>query len=94
MIVRILSEGQWEVGDEAVRGLNALDDAVEQAVRAGDQARLARRCRACSTEVRAGGTLVPDDELARLRPDPAGRRLQRRRGRGPAEESAEGLIPG
>ena len=32
MIVRILNEGQWHLTDDAVRGLNSFDDAVEQAV--------------------------------------------------------------
>ena len=40
MIVRILNEGQWHLTDDAVRGLNSFDDAVEQAVTAGDQDRL------------------------------------------------------
>ena len=35
MIVRILSEGQWELADDAVTELNPLDDEVEQAVRTG-----------------------------------------------------------
>ena len=26
MIVRILNEGQWELGEDAVRALNALDE--------------------------------------------------------------------
>ena len=28
MIVRILNEGQWQLSDDAVRGLNSFDDAV------------------------------------------------------------------
>ena len=40
MIVRILNEGQWRLSDDAVRGLNSFDDAVEQAVTAGDQDQL------------------------------------------------------
>ena len=32
MIVRILNEGQWQLTEDAVRGLNSFDDAVEQAV--------------------------------------------------------------
>ncbi len=42
MIVRILNEGQWQLTDDAVRGLNSFDDAVEQAVTAGDQDQLTR----------------------------------------------------
>ncbi len=63
MIVRILSEGQWELSDEAVRGLNSLDDAVDKAVAAGDQDQLAAALQALLDRVRSSGTVVPDDEL-------------------------------
>ena len=36
MIVRILGEGQFEVADSQLDGLNALDAAVESAVEADD----------------------------------------------------------
>jgi hypothetical protein len=36
MIVRILGEGQFDVPEDAVAGLNELDAAVEAAVEAGD----------------------------------------------------------
>jgi hypothetical protein len=36
MIVRILGEGQFDVPEHALDSLNALDDAVEEAVEAGD----------------------------------------------------------
>ncbi|HEY5845801.1 MAG TPA: hypothetical protein VIT42_03310 [Microlunatus sp.] len=64
MIVRILGEGQWEVGDAEVADLNALDDAVEQAVAAGDAERLSRALTSLLEEVRSLGTPVPDGELA------------------------------
>ena len=63
MIVRILNEGQWELSDEAVRGLNSLDDAVDKAVAAGDQDQLATALQALLDRVRTAGTVVPDDEL-------------------------------
>jgi hypothetical protein len=63
MIVRILGEGQWEVAEGALPLLNSLDDAVEQAVAAGDQAQLAAALRELLTEVRVGGTRVPDEQL-------------------------------
>ena len=44
MIVRILNEGQWRLSDDAVRGLNSFDDAVEQAVTADDQDQLTSAC--------------------------------------------------
>ena len=63
MIVRILSEGQWELSDDAVRTLNPLDDEVEKAVRTGDQAELAEALHTLLEQVRASGKPVPDDEL-------------------------------
>jgi PspAA-like protein len=63
MIVRILNEGQWELSDEAVRNLNALDDAVDKAVAAADQDQLAKALHALLDRVRSTGTPVPDDEL-------------------------------
>jgi len=63
MIVRILSEGQWELSEDAVRSLNPLDDEVEKAVRTGDQAELAAALHSLLEQVRSSGTPVPDDEL-------------------------------
>lgn len=63
MIVRILSEGQWELSDDAVRRLNPLDDAVEAAVAADDQARLAEALHSLLEQVRSSGTAVADDAL-------------------------------
>ncbi|WP_426244096.1 PspA-associated protein PspAA [Nocardioides sp. LHG3406-4] len=37
MIVRILTEGQFDVSDEALSALNQLDSAVESAIDAGDE---------------------------------------------------------
>ena len=63
MIVRILSEGQWELSDDAVRKLNELDEAVEQAVAADDQERLGQALQSLHDRVRATGKPVPDDAL-------------------------------
>ncbi len=63
MIVRILNEGQWLVGDHLVDELNALDDAVEKAVRAGDQELLASALSSLLDKVRTEGSPVPDDEI-------------------------------
>ena len=41
MIVRILGEGQYDVDDSELDGLNVLDSAVEGAVEAGDEAAFA-----------------------------------------------------
>ena len=64
MIVRILNEGQWRLTDEAVRGLNSFDDAVEKAVSAADQDQLTRALHALLDRIRTTGTPVPDEELA------------------------------
>lgn len=63
MIVRILNEGQWELADADVRGLNALDDAVEQAVSAQDQDQLTEALAALLDRVRSVGTVVPDGDI-------------------------------
>lgn len=62
MIVRILNEGQWELHG-ALDRLNVLDDAVEQAVAAADQAALSKALHELLTEVRAAGDRVPDSEI-------------------------------
>jgi hypothetical protein len=63
VIVRILNEGQWELSEEAVRGLSSLDDAVEEAVSTGNQDELAEALHSLLEQVRSTGTAVPDDEL-------------------------------
>jgi hypothetical protein len=93
MIVRILNEGQWELDEDAVRGLNTLDDAVEQAVTSGDQDQLTAALHTLLDRVRKSGTAVPDDDLQDsdlILPDADStvddvRRL--------LSESEEGLIP-
>ena len=63
MIVRILGEGQWDVPSDAVDGLNALDDQVEQAVEHQDQDSLTLALSGLLAEVRSRGTAVPDDQI-------------------------------
>ena len=94
MIVRILNEGQWRLSDEAVRGLNPLDDAVEQAVTTGDQAQLTRALHMLLDRVRTTGIRVPDEELEDsdlILPD-ADSTLDEVKQL--LSESEEGLIPG
>ena len=94
MIVRILGEGQWDVPQEAVGGLNALDDQVEQAVAQQDQAKLTLALSALLDEVRTRGTLVPDDQIldsTLILPD-VGSSLADVEAL--LAESADGLIPG
>ena len=63
MIVRILAEGQWELGEEHLPELNRLDDAIEQAVGSDDESALATALHAMLAEVRTVGTRIPDEEL-------------------------------
>jgi hypothetical protein len=63
MIVRILNEGQWQVGDHLVDELNTLDDAVEKAVDAGDQVALGAALTSLLDKVRDEGSAVPDAEI-------------------------------
>ena len=63
MIVRILSEGQWEVPDSELERLNSLDDAVEQAVTGEDESQLQAALQELLDEVRVVGTRVPDEDL-------------------------------
>ena len=94
MIVRILNEGQWQVGDHLVQELNTLDDAVEKAVQAGDQEALEVALATLLDKVRTEGDAVPDDNLQDsdlILPD-AGSTLDEVRAM--LNESEEGLIPG
>jgi hypothetical protein len=63
MIVRILGEGQWQVTDEVVEVMNALDEAVEKAVQAGDEATFTSTLTALLDAVRQQGTRLEDDAL-------------------------------
>ena len=94
MIVRILGEGQWDVPADAVDGLNALDDQVEQAVEQQDQDKLAHALTELLAEVRSLGTPVPDDTIVDselILPD-VGSSLADVEAL--LAESSEGLIPG
>ncbi len=63
MIVRILGEGQWQVTDEVIEAMNALDEAVEKAVQAGDEATFGSTLTALLDAVRQQGTRLEDDSL-------------------------------
>lgn len=74
MIIRILSEGQFDVPDSEVDRLNELDSAVESAIDSGDDdafrdalAQLLGRVRETGQEV-ALDALVPSDLVL---PDPS-----------------------
>lgn len=63
MIVRIMGEGQLEVADAELEGLNALDEQIEQAVDAGDLELFQSRLNELHTRVREVGSPLPDDSL-------------------------------
>jgi len=63
VIVRILGEGQWDVTDDVLEAMNALDDSVEKAVQAGDEATFASSLTALLDAVRQQGTRLEDDSL-------------------------------
>jgi hypothetical protein len=94
MIVRILNEGQWQVGDHLVDELNGLDDSVERAVAAGDQQALAAALTDLLDKVRTEGSEIPDAELqdSDLILPAADSTLEDVRAL--LNESEEGLIPG
>jgi hypothetical protein len=63
MIVRILGEGQFEVPEEQLDSLNALDSAVEDAVTAGDEDAFGAALGTLLDGVRSAGTRMADDSL-------------------------------
>ena len=92
MIVRIATEGQYEVADGDIPALNELDNQAVAACEARDEARSAT----CSGEllefVRTHGQPVPDDELVGsdvILPPPDVSLEEAK-----AEFQGEGLIPG
>jgi hypothetical protein len=94
MIIRILNEGQWEVGDHLISELNSLDGAVEKAVAAGDQSLLTSALGDLLDKVRSEGTSVPDAEIhdSQLILPAADSTVEDVRAL--LNESEEGLIPG
>ena len=63
MIVRILGEGQLEVGDDQIESLNELDRAVEATIESGDEAGFRAALTALLDGVRRTGTPLADDSL-------------------------------
>ena len=63
VIVRILGEGQYDVTDDALDRLNALDAEIEAAVEAGDEAAFATALTALHDGVRGAGTAHAADSL-------------------------------
>jgi hypothetical protein len=63
VIVRILGQGQYAVGDEHAGDLNQLDTQLEQAVEAGDETAFRTALLALLARVRELGDGLPDDAL-------------------------------
>lgn len=64
MIVRIMGEGQYDVPDDALDGLNGLDSALEGAMESGDESQFRSALVALLDQVRRVGVPVADDVLA------------------------------
>jgi hypothetical protein len=64
MIVRILGEGQLEIGDSATDELNELDQALEKAVNSGEEQAFRSALTALLDRVRALGRPVAADTIA------------------------------
>jgi hypothetical protein len=63
VIVRISSEGQYDVPDDAIAELNKLDNAAVDACGYSDEAHFRKAFDQLLDLVRAKGTPVPDDDL-------------------------------
>jgi hypothetical protein len=63
MIVRILTEGQWDLAEEHLAELNRLDAEVEKAIDAGDEVAFSNSLNALLNSVRTSGSRLPDELL-------------------------------
>ncbi len=63
MIIRILTEGQFEVSDSDVAALNELDTTLTDSFDIDDEPRWRGALAALIAFVRERGTRVPDDDL-------------------------------
>jgi hypothetical protein len=91
MIVRIFSEGQYRLPDEARAQLQELDQACVAAVDADDEAAFTTTFAALLDYVRSSGEKLPEDALepSDLMFPPADISLEEAR----SEFTGEGLIP-
>jgi hypothetical protein len=63
MILRILSEGQFEIAPDDMEALNRLDEELVAAVESDDTKAFEAMLERLLAEVRAAGERVPDDYL-------------------------------
>jgi hypothetical protein len=92
VIVRIATEGQYELDDDAVPALNELDNAAVAACESGDEERFRTTFGKLLELVRTQGRPLEDDELegSSLILPPPDVSLEEAQ----TEFSGEGLIPG
>jgi hypothetical protein len=64
VIVRLMGEGQFRVGDDAAAALNEIDNAAVAALEQGDEAAFRARLEELARAVREGGEPLPDDDLS------------------------------
>ena len=91
MIVRVSTEGQYELPDEALSRLHELDDVCQAAVEAGDSARFHGCYEKLLELIRGEGDELKDDDLrgSDLTLPPPDITLEEAQ----SEFSAHGLIP-
>ncbi|HVE69650.1 MAG TPA: hypothetical protein VNB64_13830 [Solirubrobacteraceae bacterium] len=92
MIVRIATEDQYRLDDEHAQRLNELDNAVVDAVEAGNEETFRQLFDEMLELVRSQGTLVDDDDLdaSDVIIPPSDLTMEE----AAKEFSGEGLIPG
>jgi hypothetical protein len=64
VIVRIATEGQYEISDDVAAQLNDLDNRAVSAVEAGDEAGFRELFGQMLQLIESNGSPLPDDELA------------------------------
>jgi hypothetical protein len=63
MIVRVLGDAQYRLGDEAFASVSAIDDRVQAAADAGDATAFATALGELVAAIRTAGEPVPADEF-------------------------------
>jgi hypothetical protein len=91
MIVRVLTEGQYELEDDVAAQAQELDQSVVDAIQAGDEQRFHKQFSALIDLVRRQGAPVADDDLrqSELMLPPSDSSFEEAK----EEFTAEGLIP-
>jgi len=64
VIVRIMGEGQVDVGEGDLAALNSLDSELETAIDSGDEEKFRSALHALLEQVRTVGKTLPAEELA------------------------------